>query len=492
MTAHVAPQRWRDDCDAATRAAMDAHADRCEACARVRARIARAGDAFVAIRNQRTPELAWDSVRARVHWAVSTERRNSPRIPAAVARRRGWLAFGGVAVAGVFAIVAVDVPQQTADTPSLADRPAPAPVAPASAAPAALAGLVNRTTGEVMIDGVRPKPATLFARRLGAGNVIATAEGSVDVQFGNASGFALGPRSTLELVRFDARTIELVVEGVIDIEVGPRAADQRFVVHAGSRTVEVRGTQFRVRYVAGPNGTTSIACRHGLVAVRDARGQLEVAAERRLDLAVDGAVADHHVANLSSEDVAALVDATPLTMPIWNLDTLASSAPLEIDTAGRRSVRVDGLELGTAPMRVRVMPGRHTVEAADGAGRYRRAGWIDVAAPEAGARIARLDVRVDPSPSPSFGGIAARQRFLRASIDRKQINQCLRKIAKAGLMSGTYVAIEIGVDAQGAVGFLNVLDSDLPNSTSRCIRGVLADVRFTPGAAATWRERIDL
>ena len=67
----------------------------------------------------------------------------------------------------------------------------------------------------------------------------------------------------------------------------------------------------------------------------------------------------------------------------------------------------------------------------------------------------------------------------------------MRSIAKAGL-TGTYVHIEISVDAQGAVGFLNVIDTDLPSATSGCVREVLADVRFGAGAAATWRERVDL
>jgi hypothetical protein len=67
----------------------------------------------------------------------------------------------------------------------------------------------------------------------------------------------------------------------------------------------------------------------------------------------------------------------------------------------------------------------------------------------------------------------------------------MRSIAKAGL-TGTYVQIEIAVDAHGAVGFLNVIDTDLPAATAGCVREVLADVRFGQGAAATWRERIDL
>jgi hypothetical protein len=67
----------------------------------------------------------------------------------------------------------------------------------------------------------------------------------------------------------------------------------------------------------------------------------------------------------------------------------------------------------------------------------------------------------------------------------------MRSIAKAGL-TGTYVQVELAVDPQGAIGYLNVIDTDLPSATASCVREVLADVHFVPGQAAKWRERIDL
>ncbi|MDQ3369730.1 MAG: hypothetical protein M3680_30275, partial [Myxococcota bacterium] len=86
---------------------------------------------------------------------------------------------------------------------------------------------------------------------------------------------------------------------------------------------------------------------------------------------------------------------------------------------------------------------------------------------------------------------AERRRQLQAGIDKPRLAQCMRSIAKAGL-TGTYVQIEISVGAQGAIGFLNVIDSDLPSATASCVRGVLAEVRFGAGAPATWRERVEL
>ena len=478
MSAHVAPHRWADlwagRVGDAERSVMERHAESCRACARTRQRVTRASDSFVAIRSLTPPEVPWDSIRARVHWSVSTERR------AALRQRRpayGWIA--GATLAGVAAalVTGTSAPSPVS-APAVAQRVEPI-VAPVPAIKP-LIGLVSRASGDVMVNGVRP--TDLFARSLGQGSLIATADGRVDIQFGDKSAFALGPRSTLELRRFDAQIIELAVEGTVDIAVAPRGDGQRFVVDAGDRVIEVRGTQFRV--VREPGGALSVSCRHGLVAVGDKAGKVMVGAARRVRVTGGAAVSSEHVVALSSDELATLVAATPLALPLWDPALAQSSAPLEIATSGRRNVRVDGVELGLAPLRVRVMPGRHTVEAADTAGRFRRAGWVDVAA----AHATRLEVPAEP---PATSAISERRRQLHAHIAQPRIARCMRSIAKAG-MTDTYVQVELSVDAQGAVGFLNIIDTDLPSDTASCVREVLADVRFGRGAAATWRERIDL
>lgn len=482
MSEHVAPHRWADlwagRVEEAERVTMERHAERCRACARVRQRVTRASDSFATIRTQAPPEVSWDAIRARVHWSVSTERQ-------AALRRRGpaygWLA--AAAIVGITAGVAASAVTPLAlDTPVAPDGPPVAQPRPGLAAPPApLIGLVSRASGDVMLDGVRPDD--LFARGLAAGSSLATGDGRVDVQFGGDSALALGPMSTLRLRQFDARTIELAVDGTLDVAVAPRATGQRFLVAAGDLVVEVRGTQFRVVHDAGG---TRVACHHGVVTVHDRTGAVELAAEQRLAVAAGRPVTAERPIALSADEAAAFDRARPLTLPLWDPAALPrSSAPLEIATSGRRDVRVDGIELGLAPLRVRVMPGRHSIETADSAGRFRRAGWVDVTAAPRGARF---EVPAEP---PRTGGITERRRQLRAGIDQPRLRGCTRSIAKAGL-TGTYVQIEISVDPRGAVGFLNVLDTDLPSATAGCVREVLAGVRFAPGAAATWRERIDL
>jgi hypothetical protein len=479
MSGHVAPHRWADlwagRVGDPERIAMERHAARCSACARVRQRVTRASDSFAVIRTQPSPEVSWDAIRARVHWSVSTERRAALRRPGPA---YGWLA-AAIASAAVVGIASGPAPTPAPSTQSIAKRDNPA--LPPAPPPAALVGLVNRASGDVMVDGVRP--ADLFARKITQGSRIATADGRVDIQFGDQSALALGPRSTIELRRFDTQTIELAVDGTLDITVARRASGQRFLVDAGDHVVEVRGTQFRVTHDAA---ATSVACRHGMVAVSDAAGKLEVGNARRVHIANGHSVSSEPVVALSSDELSVLAQATPLALPLWDPAALAqNSAPLEVATSGHHEVRVDGVELGLAPLRVRVMLGRHTVEAADSAGRYRRAGWVDVAGSPRGTR---LDVPAEPPPT---GGITERRHQLHARIDQPRLTRCMRSIAKAGL-TGTYVQVEISVDAQGAVGFLNVIDTDLPSATASCVREVLADVRFGHGAAAIWRERIDL
>lgn len=499
MSRHIAPHHWADAWAGRVgddeRATMDRHAAACRACARVRDRVQRASDSFSSIRARQTPELPWDSVRARVHWSVSKERRAGSQ-PRPAARRLlpgvalGALGAGAVVLALVTGPVVLDPPSRA---PAVAEAPLPlpppagsaaAPVAGPAAAPAPLVGLVNRATGDVTLDGQRP--ADLFARKLGPGAVIATGDGRVDIQFAEAGAFALLPGSRLELRRFDAAAIELAVEGTVDIEIGPRAPEQRFAVIAGERTIEVRGTQFRVRHASG---ATAVACSHGMVAVRDPQGTALVGAARRLELAAGRAASAGEVQPLSAEEAGALAGAAPLRLPVWSPEALlASSAPLEIASAGQRGVRVDGVELGAAPLRVRVMSGRHTVELADAAGRFRRAGWVDVAPPAAGAPAARFEL---PAEQPSTRDVSERRRQLQARLDQARLRQCTRQIAKQGL-TGTYVEIELRVDGSGAVNFLNVVDTDLGSATATCVRNVLADVRFEAGPAATWRERVDL
>ncbi len=72
MITHVEPHRWADlwagKVGDIERSEMEAHARQCRACTRVRQRVTRASDSFATIREQQSPEVSWDTVRAKVHW----------------------------------------------------------------------------------------------------------------------------------------------------------------------------------------------------------------------------------------------------------------------------------------------------------------------------------------------------------------------------------------------------------------------------------------
>ncbi len=473
---HVAPHVWADAFAGklAERevAELDRHADDCARCRTARDRVQRASSSFPALRAQQAPELGWDSIRARVHWSVSTERHvKVHRVP----HLRAWIGAGILAVGAASVVVALHVQHA---------HPQPTPIAthaPVAPKPATLAASVSRLAGDVLVDGVVPDHP--FAHPIGAGTVIATGRsGRIDAQFGEASAFALGPRSQLELRRFDAEVIELAVDGTVDVVVSARGKNQRFLVDAGDRVIEVRGTRFAVKH--GATGTT-VACQHGLVAVRDANDashELEVGAARKASMPTGHAISDVHAVPLSADELDELARTTPWATPGWTPDLVARTAPLEIVGPSARMLRVDGVELGAAPFAVRVAPGRHTVEAADPAGRFKRAGWVDV-----GTEPTHFTANIIDDAPPADGA-RVRGKQLHAGVDHARLAQCTRAIAKQGL-TGAYVQIEIAVDSAGAVSFLNVLDTDLPESTASCARDALAAVHFGRGPAATWRER---
>ena len=122
-------------------------------------------------------------------------------------------------------------------------------------------GAVVTADGRTIVGG-----SAVGAHRLAAGDRITTTDGRVAAQFGAGSTLTVGPHSALVLARFDTRDVELVLgeRGQVDVEVSHRAPEQRFVVRAGERTVEVRGTAFRV---ARDGDQVEIACEHGRVAV---------------------------------------------------------------------------------------------------------------------------------------------------------------------------------------------------------------------------------
>jgi hypothetical protein len=321
------------------------------------------------------------------------------------------------------------------------------------------------------------------------------------VQFGDGSVFSMGPRSTLHVTRFDARGIDLALGGAgeVTIEVAPRAPGQRFTVTAGDRTVEVRGTAFRV---VRRGRTVDVACAHGLVAVKDTSGDLLVPAGQGVIVDDAEALADRAARPLDEAALAGLTASIGPRLPVWTepAHLYRTSAPLAIVAPPSRAVRVDGVVVGDGPLTLRVMSGRHLVEAQSSGGRFAAGEWVEAGPGRDDGRIdARIEVHAAaPSASGATAGPiagtvearAARDAELVTRLDQPRVSTCLRALAKQGI-GDTHLTLELGVDAGGAITFLNVVDTDLPDTMSSCVRDAVAAVRFARGPAATFKHRLD-
>lgn len=515
---HVAPERWADAAaervHARQLARMHAHAETCERCRLARSRVMAARTAMIAMAHAPAPELSWDSIRAKIRWELSPAGNTAElrTLELAHPRKRRWawvgIAAASVAVASVAAhfawrgagaeqeassgsrtaSIAAVTPSTSAEKPRDPEAPFdPAAIAsPAvlSADPAAsaqpLIGLVTRARGAVQIDGDATR---LFERTVGAGAVLASGAGWLDVQLGEGSALSLGPRSSLRVERLDTARIELSIDGVVDLEVAPRAPGQRFIVRAGAQTVEVHGTQFRVEHRADQ---TRVSCRHGLVTVSEGTRAREVGAGKMV--AVHTGQPMPAAAALDVDAQLELAMATPYRVP-WDdaASVRTTTASLALISTDERKLRLDGIELGAGSIEVRVGRGRHLVETSQDGGAFRRAGWAVV-----GAKAPAVRFEIGSEEATRTSG-AAYQRLceLRARLVRGRLARCVRSLAKQGV-SGTFVRVELAVERDGAIGYLNILDTDLPVGLAECVRSVVAEVRFIAGPAATVVERIEL
>ena len=504
---HVAPHRLADLARGAlgARAARraQAHVDDCAPCQRALARVQAARTTFAELATLPAPDLRWDRVRAQTYWTLGTG--SQPALPVAVpppARRR-WLVIAPLGLAAAAAATWLAVRPATApmarsfadararlDVPTAPDR---APT-PAAAPLAAVVTLVEATGAVVTADGrTIVGGSAVGAHRLAAGDRITTTDGRVAAQFGAGSTLTVGPHSALVLARFDTRDVELVLgeRGQVDVEVSHRAPEQRFVVRAGERTVEVRGTAFRV---ARDGDQVEIACEHGRVAVSSpGRGDaVELGAGQGLAIGDGEPVAASLVRPLAEAELAALLAARPAHLPQWtDADTIyRTTVTLPLVVPAGRPVAIDGVVVGRGPLWRRLPPGRHLVETHDRAGQAQGGQWVELdgSTPERPLVVAVAE----PTLTATGTAAARRQRLVELSraLDPQQLRGCVRSLAKQGLADGTHVELEVGVQASGAIRYLNIVDTDLPDRIAACVRDVVSQTRLGAGAQVSWRHRV--
>ena len=506
---HLAPHRLADLAAGRTlgrrAATMRVHLDGCERCRQAYDRIRQARTAFTELAGASSPELRWDRIRAQVYWSLGQERPVDDA-PAAGVRRAGWLALAGAGLAAVAAVAviapwhgederAASAEARAAWTAVVASAtPAPAVRTPDSVAPApaALAALVTLIEGDVTRGGAAglAAPDEIGAHLVVAGDQLATGDGRVALQLGAASTATLGPRSRLSVVRLDAAQIALAVDGRVDIELEHRAPGQRFLVIAGDRTVEVRGTAFQVDHAGG---ALSVACEHGRVAVSGGGATVEVGAGQGLTVADQAPLVPEAVRSLDEAELAALAAARPSPLGLWtDADTmLRTTAPLALVAPRGRAVRVDGEIVGAGPVWLRKPAGRHLIEAERGKGGFGPGRWVVLdGQPSSPVILAEAPAGDGVTAARAAAGLQARKAELARHLDHGRLAACVRKLAKQGAAAGTHVDLELGVAASGAREYLNLGDTDLPLGVASCVRDVVGDVRFGAGARASWTHRI--
>jgi hypothetical protein len=527
---HVAPHRLVDAdagrLSARELARVERHVAGCRRCAGARGSLARARDAMADIAAQPAPELGWDHIGVRVYWSTSSARHKAlRRRQRAWWRRRPAFALAGtvsLAAATGFALTMwmagrdTDAPSRQAVTRPVDRSTAPSP---AAAAVPVLRGVVTFASGAVGVNGAAPRPLAgdadieaLFAGAVVQGARLRTGEGRLVVQFGETSAFALTPRSSVVVGRFDDRAIELAVEeGAIEVDVSHRRADQSFAVVAGRHRVSVVGTAFQVAHRAGD---LDVECARGTVSVSDGAGDVSLSAGQELEVPGRSLLDPALLREIGRTRLLALERGLILPLlPVWMSSpaVFETSSVLEVTAPEGRGVRVDGTEGLSGSFAMRVMPGRHHVQVADATGSFRHGSWIETKARERQRASADQDgvvhvahvslhgaagAGVAPGPDPAAAAAArSARRLRRGQLERAlagsaRARECLSSLAKRDLADGSTVLFDIGVNDDGTKGHVNVVRSNVPADVEACLRAAVDQVELPRGPAATVRLRL--
>lgn len=501
---HVAPHRLAElaagSLGARAAARARRHLDGCPQCTRAFERVKSGRSTFPDLAALPAPELRWDKIRAQTYWTIGSASHTAIPLPPARSRPRWAIALPAFGLAAAAAVALAMWKRGPAEDRRLAIvAPAIELSSPAPAAPAALVGVVTlveeggaiaTADGRAIVGG-----NAIGAHAIGPGDRITTGAGRLSAQFGAGSTFTVGPHSTLTMARFDRAAVELALgdAGRVDVEVSHRAPDQRFTVRAGERVVEVRGTAFRVERTGA---TVAVACEHGRVAVSsDGAPAVELGAGQALAVDDRDPLLGRAARPMTEAELAELLAARPAALPQWtDPDTIyRSTTGVSLVAPAGHTVALDGVAVGLGSLWRRVPPGRHLVESTDGAGRTRPGQWIEIdgAAAERPIVLASAGT-AEPALSASGTAAARKARLVELSraIDQTQLRGCVRSLAKQGLADGTHVELEIGVQASGAMRYLNIVDTDLPDGVVACVRDVVGATRLGAGAQVSWRHRI--
>jgi hypothetical protein len=352
-----------------------------------------------------------------------------------------------------------------------------------------LSGLVTFAQGDVRV-GSQPLD---FDNEIQVGAQLSAGEGGMVVQFGNHSAFRLAAHSSLRVTRFDSKRVELDLIGMVDVDITRRLPGQEFVIRAGDHEVVVRGTKFRVEYSEGSLG---VSCTRGKVVVRGDDDQMVAVAAGQAFRVLSEA---WHEASLQArpmdpDALRALDKAMDMPMlPAWSERELLSEATtvLEVHADPEERIAIDGVHVAEGSFFLRTMSGRHQVALMDSEGEPASEQWVDGVA---GSRQSMNVVTPATNGHAAMG--AGKARTLRrgqmeAALDKSHNTaRCLAPLAKQGLIDGSFVVFDLGINADGSQDYLNVVDTNLSPVIVKCIRHAVDSQSLPAGPMAGFRLRL--
>ncbi len=488
--------------EAPLRDATVAHAEGCAHCRAELRRLRGARDGFEAARTLEAPELPWEQMGAQIAWQL----RQAP--PARV--RWPLLVLGGatLAAAAVLTLWLVgrggaggggDRGKLAAPAPSTMPSPAPVvsptPVRPAAAPGQAWAFLIE---AELMRGRAGAALAALSAEAaaaepLLAGDRLRAVGGRVGLVLEARTALMLEAGTEAALRALDAETIELELSrGRVTLEVARRSPTQRLSVLAGGRRVTVRGTRFAV--ALQDDGALAVGVGHGRVElglVDSAGAVLAIDGGSVAELSAGEDVSNARVRALTEDERVELEVELPLPGALAGAELPKATRLLRVGSSQAAALTLDGAPVGQGSALVRVLPGRHLLEASSGAHRVSR--WIDSALGE-GISVVRV-----PAPGPRSGPSAARTMGRPLEIDAqvraagKAIKACYAEgLSRRPDLDGT-VLLRVDVGADGVLAPVEVSSSTLGDSgVEHCLKGVVQRWRLPPGEPSTVIYPIEL
>ncbi|HZS41995.1 MAG TPA: AgmX/PglI C-terminal domain-containing protein [Polyangia bacterium] len=447
-------------------ATVEKHVQACARCRTALARVQAAQDVMRESLELPVPDVGGVRTEATIRWL-----RVRPQPPA----RPAFVVALGLAACAAGALLLVG--REPAKVPIAPPKIAVAP--PVRPAAVRLQALITLLGGDVSLDRAgRVTPLQASALVEGGDRMVTAPGARVAAQWGEGSGWLLGPDAELALAELTPLSQKLELErGKIEVRVGARRPGETMQVSAPAHVITVRGTWFTV---AADASRTTVEVFEGVVEVTE-RGGTATTLLRAPATAVFGrgrsSTSPLDPREADARRLRSQLNLLPFAAGLHG--ALDASALLAVRSEPEGALAVDGVDLGATPLAVRRPLGRHYVELTRAQWKPIRR-WVSLG-PETGELRLAL-VRAETIPEPS-GPVAVEQMVRERG---RQIRACYeRSLKRDPTLAGT-VSLRLRVGDAGQVTGVRVEDSTLEDpQVADCLRHEAAGWSFKTGRNAT-------